>query len=58
MRKFETCLAALLWLAVAVLLPMAALEPVGRAAARPELALVACDDGSAQLAMGCASMAL
>jgi hypothetical protein len=58
MRKFETCLAALLWIAVAVLLPMAALEPVGLAATQPGLALAACDDGSARLAMGCASVAL
>ena len=58
MRKFETCLAGLLWLAVALLLPMAALEPVGLVAAQPTLALGACDDGSAHLAMGCASVAL
>jgi hypothetical protein len=58
MRKFETCLAGLLWIAVTVLLPMAALEPVGLAAAQPALALAACDDGSAHLAMGCATMTL
>jgi hypothetical protein len=61
MRNFETGLAGLLWLAVVLLLPMAALEPVGTAsatAAAPALALGACDDGSAHLAMGCASISL
>ena len=58
MRNFETGLAGLLWLAVALLLPMAALEPVGTASAAPATALGACDDGSAHLAMGCASLSL
>ena len=58
MRNFETGLAGLLWVAVAVLLPMAALEPVSPAGAEPVLALGACDDGSAHLAMGCASISL
>ncbi|MEA3051679.1 MAG: hypothetical protein QOG72_582 [Sphingomonadales bacterium] len=56
MRKMETFLAGLLWLAIALLLPMAALEPVGDVAAR--IALGACADGSAHLAMGCASISL
>jgi hypothetical protein len=51
MRNFETGLAGLLWVAVVLLLPMAALEPVS-------LALGACDDGSPNLAMGCASISL
>ena len=61
MRKVETWLAGLLWLAVALLLPMAALEPVSLASAQapaPSLALGACADGSAHLAMGCASISL
>jgi hypothetical protein len=61
MRQFENLLAGLLWVAVAVLLPLAALEPVSPAGARPAaatLALGACADGSAHLAMGCASISL
>ena len=61
MRTLETWLTGLLGLAVALLMPMAVLEPVSLASA-PEspagLALGACDDGSAHLAMGCASIAL
>jgi hypothetical protein len=56
MRKFETWLAGLLWIAVAVLLPMAALEPVDSASV--QVALGECADGSAHLAMGCASIQL
>lgn len=61
MRKLETWLMGLLLLAAALLLPMAALAPVGLAGARAfagGLASAACDDGSAHLVMGCASMAL
>jgi hypothetical protein len=61
MRKLETRLTGLLWVAVALLLPMAALEPVSVAtvsAATAGLATGACDDGSAHLAMGCASILL
>ncbi len=59
MRKLETGLTALLAFAVALLLPMAALEPVGGLrAATAGLAAGACDDGSAHLAMGCASILL
>ena len=61
MRRTETWLTGLLWVAVALLLPMAALEPVtlaGAQAAAPSLALGACSDGSAHLAMGCASISL
>lgn len=61
MRKFETWLTGLLWVAIALLLPMAALEPVSRAgaqAAAAGFAAGACDDGSAHLAMGCASILL
>jgi hypothetical protein len=61
MRNMETWLAGLLWVAVALLLPMAALQPVSQASARvpePGLALGACADGSAHLAMGCASISL
>jgi len=61
MRKVETWLVGLLWAGVALVLPMAALEPVSLAGARapaPGLALGACADGSAHLAMGCASILL
>jgi hypothetical protein len=51
MRKFEAWLIGTLWVALALLLPLAAaLEPVSAARA--------CDDGSAHLAMGCASILL
>jgi hypothetical protein len=59
MRKIETWLTGLLWLAVALLLPMAALEPVIPASAEAaDLAVAACADGSAHLAMGCAGVSL
>ncbi len=61
MRKLETWLSSLLWVAKALLLPMAALGPVsvaGVKAATGGLAAAACDDGSAHLAMGCASILL
>ena len=59
MRKLETLLTGFLGLAAALLLPMAALEPwVGARSVTAGLAAHACDDGSAHLAMGCASVAL
>jgi hypothetical protein len=60
MRRIETCLTALLCAAVTLLLPMAALEPACLAAAEAPAAsaAAACDDGSAHLAMGCASVVL
>ena len=61
MRRMESWMVGLLWVAVAIGLPIAALEPVGSAratSAEPALALGACDDGSAHLAMGCASIQL
>jgi hypothetical protein len=60
MRKVETWLTGLLCIAATLLLPMAALEPVSLAAAKalPAAAAGACDDGSAHLAMGCASVLL
>lgn len=61
MRKFESWLTGTLWVAIALLLPMAALEPVSVASVRAasgSLAVGACDDGSAHLAMGCASILL
>jgi len=59
MRRTETWLTGLLWAAIALLLPMAALEPVIPASARAAgLALGACADGSAHLAMGCAGISL
>ena len=59
MGKAETWLTGLLWVAAALLLPMAALEPVSVAwAGVSDLGVGACDDGSAHLAMGCASILL
>jgi hypothetical protein len=64
MHRIATLLTGLLWAAIAFLLPMAALEPISRAslnasaAASGGLAATACDDGSAHLAMGCASSLL
>lgn len=60
MRKFESWLSGTLWVAVALLLPIAALEPVSEASLRAagSFAVGACDDGSAHLAMGCASILL
>jgi hypothetical protein len=57
MRELETWLTGLLLAAVAVLLPMAALEPASPAHIQG-FAAAACDDGSAHLAMGCASILL
>jgi hypothetical protein len=55
----ETWLTGLLWVAVALALPVAALEPVVPAGARTtDLVLEACADGSAYLLMGCASVQL
>ena len=61
MRNMETWLEGLLWIAVALLLPMAALAPANPTSAQaspPALVTAACDDGSAHLAMGCASILL
>ena len=61
MRKLESWLNGLLWIAVALLLPMAALQPVSVASVRAAgggFAAGACEDGSAHLAMGCASILL
>lgn len=61
MPKFETWLTALAAVAIAFLLPMAAFEAVSGQSVRAALsglAAGACDDGSAHLAMGCASIAL
>jgi uncharacterized membrane protein YjfL (UPF0719 family) len=60
MRRIDGVMGSFLWAAVAVLLPMAALEPVTAVAQAPEpaLALAACDDGSENLAMGCAGATL
>ena len=54
MRKLETWLAGLL-AAAALLAPMAALGPLSCVRS---VAAAACDDGSAHLAMGCASILL
>jgi hypothetical protein len=57
MRRMEAWLVGLLLVAVALLLPMAAFEPV-TLAGLTGAAAGACDDGSAHLAMGCASILL
>jgi len=57
MRKFETWLAGLVAAAVTLLLPMVALASVNCLRATPA-GSGACDDGSAHLAMGCASILL
>jgi hypothetical protein len=54
MRKLDTWLAGLV-VAAALLAPMAALEPL---CVLRSVAAGACDDGSAHLAMGCASILL
>jgi len=56
MRRMEAWLVGLLLIAMALLLPMAAFEPVRLASLTGVAA--ACDDGSAHLAMGCASIQL
>ncbi|MEA3000390.1 MAG: hypothetical protein QOH04_2578 [Sphingomonadales bacterium] len=62
MRKFEAIVGAAIWIAVAALMPMSALEPVGagaaQAAASRHAAAPPCEDGSPRLAMGCLSVHL
>ena len=62
MRKRDVLMGALVWAALAMLMPVVALEPV-QAVARgmsPDklLEATACADGSASLIMGCASIHL
>ena len=61
MRKLDNRLTGAIWVAAALLVPMAALQPVSVASLRAVaggLAAGACDDGSAHLVMGCASILL
>ena len=61
MRKAGSWLTGLLWVTAALLLPMAVLASVAVAsvqAATGALGSAACDDGSAHLVMGCASILL
>jgi hypothetical protein len=62
MRRFEAIIGAAIWIAVASLMPMSALQPVDGAAAQaaaPVHALASpCEDGSPRLAMGCLSVHL
>lgn len=61
MRRMEALMGAAIWIAASALLPMVALEPVATgAAARAEtrMAVQACNDGSADLAVGCTSVQL
>ena len=55
MRNVRFWATTALWLAVATLMPMAALEPVAsaHAAEAPAEMVALCADGSANLAMGC-----
>lgn len=61
MRNIRFWALAALWVAVATIMPLAALEPVAaaREAAAPIFYIAAlCADGSALLAMGCESIHL
>ena len=60
MRGLKLIATAGLWIALATLMPMAALEPVTAAEApeRPLFVAALCPDGSALLAMGCESIHL
>lgn len=60
MRRIEAIMGSVLWAAVALLLPMTALEPVaaGERVAEPVAAFEPCEDGSVRLAMGCAGATL
>jgi hypothetical protein len=60
MRNMDGYLGALLWVALATLLPMTALQPVAAGAPAARAVVVVFDPcgGSPQLVMGCASMSL
>jgi hypothetical protein len=62
MRNFDTFAGSAAWMAIALLMTAAALEPVVLKAQPPSqaraLAVASCADGSAQLAMGCESIHL
>jgi hypothetical protein len=62
MRRFEATVGAAIWIAVATLMPMSALEPVGTAGAQAaqvrHAAASPCEDGSPRFAMGCLSVHL
>jgi hypothetical protein len=61
MRRFEAVVGAAIWIAVAILMPMSALEPVGSGVAQAASRAAAgspCEDGSPRLAMGCLSVHL
>jgi hypothetical protein len=61
MKKFEAIAGSAVWMAVALLMAAAALEPVevqARTVSGEALAAATCADGSAQLAMGCESIHL
>ena len=59
MRRRDAVLGGLIWVTLALAMPMVALEPVQ--ALTPEILIgtsAACADGSASLIMGCASIHL
>ncbi len=60
MRKDNVWMGAAFWVAVAVLMPMAALEPTGAHAAARTAAPVegGCEAGQTQLVLGCDSIYL
>lgn len=61
MKKFEAIAGSAVWMAVALLMAAAALEPVevqARTVAAEAVAVATCADGSAKLAMGCESIHL
>lgn len=60
MGREKIWLAAAAWAAIAVLMPMAALEPVPAVAGTPApvVAATGCADGGVQLLLGCDSIHL
>jgi hypothetical protein len=61
MKRFEAITGSAVWMAVALLMAAAALEPVevqARVLSVEAVAVATCADGSAQLAMGCESIHL
>jgi hypothetical protein len=61
MHRFEAIAGSLVWMAVALLMPAVALEPVevqARPPAAKAVAAATCADGSAELAMGCETIHL
>lgn len=61
MKKFEALAGSAVWMAVTLLMAAAALEPVevqAQTLSVEAVAVATCADGSAHLALGCASIHL